>query len=509
MIDPQRRGPALLFALAALLLMLSFLWVPPVQRTQEARVLETAREMMHAEWRGWLIPKLNGQMRLEKPPLAYWLAAVAFRIAGVSEAVGRVPFALVGWATVMLTLGVASRVFDRTTGFLSAAALLGFLMFARHARLAETDILATFFVTAAIWCIWRGTSVSLLFSGVMAGCAVLGKGLPALFALVFLLGLAAARWRTDRRLLWRWVRSGAPLLLALIALPWFAYVHATVGLGKIKDEAQIGMTGQEHVGSFVQYFPDLLRAVLPWTGMTVLAIVLAARRWRMDEVLRELLLWFVAIFVPLLLAGQRQFHYLLPAMPPLAILTGWCVARGAGERLSRAVLIWTTLIAMAASVTMPLFAHHMRGHFTLFDAVFASSIVLGCVVVLMLPRAFPIFAAVAMTIFVQTWLPTLRTVSPREVAQQIRAIGPGPYYFYGKETISVPVIWYMREVMPTVESGEALSREAAENPSLLVIAQSKSGYTPPALAAPFTPCAQIKTVDQTFTIYRVTSTPRD
>ena len=53
----------------ALVLMLSFLWVPPVQRTQEARVLETAREMMYAPWRGWLIPKLNGQPRLEKPPL--------------------------------------------------------------------------------------------------------------------------------------------------------------------------------------------------------------------------------------------------------------------------------------------------------------------------------------------------------------------------------------------------------------------------------------------------------
>src|SRR5207302_1334125 len=125
--------------------------------------------------------------------------------------------------------------------------------------------------------------------------------------------------------------------------------------------------------------------------------------------------------------------------------TGWCVARGAGERLSRAVLVWTTIIAMAAAVTMPLFGHHMRGHFTLFDAVFASSIVVGCIGVLMLPRAFPIFAAVAMTIFVQTWLPTLKPVSPREVAQQLKAMGPGPYCFYGKETISIPLIFYMRE----------------------------------------------------------------
>src|SRR5215210_4540361 len=62
---------------------LMFLGNPAVTRSQEARVLETAREMMHSGWRGWLIPRLNDTLRLEKPPLAYWLSAVAFYIGGV------------------------------------------------------------------------------------------------------------------------------------------------------------------------------------------------------------------------------------------------------------------------------------------------------------------------------------------------------------------------------------------------------------------------------------------
>src|SRR5438094_9141745 len=90
---PSRtRGIVLL--LSSLVLMFLFLGTPPVQRTQEARVLETAREMLGQRWHDWLIPRLNGELRLAKPPLAYWLAAGAFKIGGVSEGVGRVPFAV-------------------------------------------------------------------------------------------------------------------------------------------------------------------------------------------------------------------------------------------------------------------------------------------------------------------------------------------------------------------------------------------------------------------------------
>src|SRR5436190_11120232 len=68
--------PALLALwIASLALLLCGLGSAPVRRTQEARVLETAREMVGEDFRRWLIPHLNGRVRLEKPPLAYWLVA--------------------------------------------------------------------------------------------------------------------------------------------------------------------------------------------------------------------------------------------------------------------------------------------------------------------------------------------------------------------------------------------------------------------------------------------------
>src|SRR4029077_13752361 len=54
---------------------------PPVQRTQEARVLETARQMRGTGWRGWIVPRINGTLRLQKPPLAYWMSALTYDLA--------------------------------------------------------------------------------------------------------------------------------------------------------------------------------------------------------------------------------------------------------------------------------------------------------------------------------------------------------------------------------------------------------------------------------------------
>src|SRR5947209_20225411 len=91
----ERRSPRppramLLCWLIAGALLLAFVGGPEVTRTQEARVLETAREMLGGGWREWLVPHINGKVRLEKPPLAYWLAAGGFKWFGVSERAGRV-----------------------------------------------------------------------------------------------------------------------------------------------------------------------------------------------------------------------------------------------------------------------------------------------------------------------------------------------------------------------------------------------------------------------------------
>ena len=86
-----------------------------VTRSQEARVLVTSREMLGQPWNRWLIPHANGQVRLRKPPLAYWLTAASFALFGVGEFQGRLPAALAGWLTVGITFGAGRYLFGWRT----------------------------------------------------------------------------------------------------------------------------------------------------------------------------------------------------------------------------------------------------------------------------------------------------------------------------------------------------------------------------------------------------------
>jgi 4-amino-4-deoxy-L-arabinose transferase-like glycosyltransferase len=451
--EMRPRCPRVLAALLALIIMLAFVGHPPVQRTQEARVLQTAREMLGGDW---LIPHLNGEIRLEKPPLAYWLAAIAFKIGGVSEGIGRVPFAAAAWLTVVLIYFAGRWMANERTGMLGGAVLLGMWMFSRHGRLAETDVLATLFVTASSVAIWRGWHRT---SAAMIGATMMAKGLPAAFPLLFLIALAGAT--RDWKLLWRWTKSGAPLIALAIGTPWFIYAAATVGGEKFAIETERGLRGLQHANSPFQYFPQLFVATLPWSVAVIIAIVVAVQRWRQDEHARALLLWFCTIFVPLLFAGQRQLHYLMPSLPPLALLAGW-------------------LIHVAAP-----------------DVKMTRALVLG----IRPPVMLAIICAVVVALVAQLVAPALRPQSPRTVAARIRTLGPGPYCFYGRN-LSLPLLFYLGNPMPQVETPEELSSLIARSPDLIVIGQTKSGVAPPPPPPDLIEVLELDTGDQKFEVYR-------
>src|SRR5579872_2157741 len=55
----------------------------------EPRYAQVAREML--ERRDWITPTLGGQAWLEKPPLYYWQAMLAYAVFGVSDVAARIP----------------------------------------------------------------------------------------------------------------------------------------------------------------------------------------------------------------------------------------------------------------------------------------------------------------------------------------------------------------------------------------------------------------------------------
>jgi hypothetical protein len=167
--------------------------------------------------------------------------------------------------------------------------------------------------------------------------------------------------------------------------------------------------------------------------------------------------WLGAVLVPLCFGGQKQFHYLFPAMPAFALLSGWVIEqtidRGFRQwELGRKLVVGTVVVVLCASLGLPLIGWKMRGSPLPIDWFTMTVCAVGAAVPLvMMARksdfaavtfAFAIAAAVGMTVLIQSWSPSLRSSNPRDVADAVRAVGSGPYYFYG-DNVSLPLLFYM------------------------------------------------------------------
>ena len=498
-------GAGLMFALGA----------PPVQRTQEARVLETAREMLGSGWRGWMLPHLNGNLRLRKPPLAYWMAAGAFEVGGVSEGVGRVPTALLAWLTVGLTFACARWLFGARAGFFAAGCLLCSYLFFRYTRLAETDTPAMFFVTLGVFGFWKATHSTgsrasigwFHLAAAASALAVMSKGPPGAYPPLFFIAMVLWTRRWDA--LARFLLSGALLTFAVIAAPWFGYVLHTAGIEQWKRELD-ELGGEDHPGHFWQYFYELFVAVTPWCLLLPAALVAAVQRWR-DSRVAGLLLWIAVILVPLCFVGNKQFHYLLPLMPPVMILIGWWIDLALSSA-TRAPLIDVTIIgSILAAPAVLVTARLLAGRIGWVDFALAALVILLLVAVAIVYRAHgPAAGAAAyvgavLLVFVPTvglWMPLMERDGSRDIARQITAqFGAGPYCFYGPN-YSLPLCFNLRSTIPQAKTSQQLEALAERQPGVVVIAQTKSKFKPPPLPAGFREQLTIGGHGQSFDIYR-------
>lgn len=109
----------------------------PVFKVQEVRVAETAREMLESG--DWVVPRYNGDLRLQKPPLPYWLTAISYRLAGVGEVTTRLPSVLFGLLAATLIWLWAQREIGLRAAANSALILVTSYIGLRYFRSGEAD----------------------------------------------------------------------------------------------------------------------------------------------------------------------------------------------------------------------------------------------------------------------------------------------------------------------------------------------------------------------------------
>src|SRR5215212_4147109 len=224
------RGPALKRDLALLALLGALLFLPglgarDLWNPDEARYAEVAREMRQEG--SWAIPRLNGEVYTQKPPLLFWLIIVSSFLTGgtggVSEISARIPSALAAIGTVILVFRLGERLFNRRAGWIAAGAFATCFKILWQGRFGQIDMLLTFLVALGVWFWVRGYTENrpglypLFF--VATGLATLAKGpagfLPPLLAIVAFL-MITQDWTELRRM-----RIGIGFLVwAAVVLAW-------------------------------------------------------------------------------------------------------------------------------------------------------------------------------------------------------------------------------------------------------------------------------------------------
>ncbi len=185
-----------------------------------------------AEQNAWLVPCLDGQPRLKKPPMLYWLTRGAFEAFGsslVSARLVAVAFAatlVLGVALIALELGAALG-----GALLAGGICLSFLSLFIGGRMLELDVPVAAFSTLAFYFLlrWyhRGHALAPVLAGTLLAGGFLTKG-PVVFVVCGAGGLAlllldpgARRFLATHRL----HAIGVCALFAALTLPWFAYVN--------------------------------------------------------------------------------------------------------------------------------------------------------------------------------------------------------------------------------------------------------------------------------------------
>lgn len=333
-------------------------------------------------------PYLYGRPWLEKPALYYWRAMAVFKEFGVHDWTARVPSA--SFAFVMVCLIYLHMKRFRPGGHLDAALITvtcaGIIAFARGAS-TDMQMAAPLAIGLLGWYAWYETDSKFWLYDIyfFTGLATLAKGPVAPFlAIIIIVGFAFLRreWFILKRSLW-W--PGIVLYFAIV-LPWFIAVqHENPTFFReffLEHNLERFATDRyQHEQPFWYYLVVVVLALMPWTVIAIRAFIdgiqTSVAEWRLrhskygapspsrpgDAFPEFLVLWAVVPIVFFSFSQSKLPGYILPSLPPLAILTGDYLFRRRKPGLDRWILIGHVMlcgIMTMAILLVPWFVAHGR-----------------------------------------------------------------------------------------------------------------------------------------------------
>jgi len=330
----------------------------------EPRYAQVARDML--ERHDWVTPVLNGKAWLEKPPLYYWQAMLAYSAIGVSDVAARTPSAIDA-TLLVIAVYLFFRKFRRGVEIDAALITASCAGIVGYARAASTDmpLAATFGTGMLAWWAWResGKRIYLALFYLFIGLGTLAKGpvapfLAAVIIVVFAIALG------EYRLIAKTLRIPGILLFLAVALPWYIAVdlrNPQFFREFILDHnlARFSTNLYHHPEPFWYYLPVTALALVPWIVLVIAAFVVPVRVWWAERTARSekpdfefqftlfACCWLLVPAIFFSFSRSKLPGYILPAIPAGAILLADYLRRRSEdkERVSKWLAIPHAIVA--------------------------------------------------------------------------------------------------------------------------------------------------------------------
>ena len=327
----------------------------------EGRYSEIPREMIESG--DFITPRLNYVKYFEKPIMHYWLTALSFMAFGQNEFAGRFTPAVLGLLGCLMTFLLALRVTkDFRAAVISGMILASSVLWYAISRLNITDMTLTFFFTGSLyffrlWVDDTERKLWLVMFYVFMALAVMSKGLigvviPGGIAVIYSLLTGQGK-----KILSRIFSSTAILIFFAVNAVWFVPVcmanNDFFDFFFIREHfLRYTTTIHERWQPFWFFGPVLIGGLVPWTGLLLDVFRAIFGKCRLIDKKDGVLLglWFLMPFVFFSMSSSKLVTYILPCLPPIAVLAGASLASMDGKDFRRFAVI-STIILVPLAVT--------------------------------------------------------------------------------------------------------------------------------------------------------------
>jgi len=316
---------------------------------------------------------LNLKPYVNKPPMFFWLQGLSSTALGLNELALRLPSALFGLGTMIVTYCLGELLFSRKAGFWASLVVATSYATVWFGQMGIIDPVLTFFMTLGLlgfaWAYFRkGSEWWYVLGFVALAFGAMVKNLHA-FAMPVLLFLV---------LLWV-LRDGKPLKSLPFWIGFFSFVvllgsyyaflgqtfsqhfffqenlkRITMVAGDIKGSALEAYFGSRpiHWYAYTIWFD-----FFPWSVLLPSSLILLWKQRPFRHSPREafILFWVIGYFLAFSLFPEKHERYLLPLVPGMALWVGYVYHRvwsseGLQKRATSVIKIMLGVLSVALIV---------------------------------------------------------------------------------------------------------------------------------------------------------------